>query len=328
MLSRPDPIPEAPLDAKRLCETAFGGSVQAVEMLVHQTQRGIPRYVARVTLASGKDVVVKRNLSLTSPAEFRNAKSAYCAAYERLKQPPFATPELLWSDDDAQVLIFAHYPGLDLNSHLTLAGGQPAQMAPFLTLAGQWMAAFHDLGSAPQVTYQPRFMVEHLADQIGQIRSGHRTVWNQDAFQAAAGQLATMAPDARATTRRAPVHGDLHAGNILIHAQKGRACGIDFVTLREAPIGHDVARLLVNVAVRFGTPAKVRKGDVVQSTILDAFFKGYGPHYREDPSIQFLLRYALIAEWVNLPATAKARTWQQEFHLEQVRKLSRKAFDV
>ncbi|MEO0864953.1 MAG: phosphotransferase, partial [Pseudomonadota bacterium] len=121
---------------------------------------------------------------------------------------------------------------------------------------------------------------------------------------------------------RSDHHGDLNAHNILI--SDGSVGAYDFLPHSHAPVGYDIARLLLSYTQMQGDIGSIPKGHVMPPVLLDAFFEGYGFVPPDDPGVTFLMRIQILTDWNrfnhNLSVAATLR-------FQRLRAIANRAFD-
>ncbi len=204
---------------------------------------------------------------------------------------------------------------------MDFAGGLPLAVAiqngtpeEKLQQAGQWLDRFHRTGLAEPRVFQPKYTINYLRQILTEINQGIRTVLDRSQFERCAAALIDRQPvfEGRVTQAATP-HGDLHMRNLIMGEV---VTGIDFRGGNPVPVGHDIGRLLADVAILWADHATVPPGQVLPSPLMDAFFAGYTLVGPDDPSVQLLMRHRFLAEWWGLPADidrlsmAQFRRWQ------------------
>lgn len=309
---------------RTLCAPLMAGDL-AVAQVNHRRVKGSERVVFRVSGTEGA-LAVKCTLSPRDPQAFDALVAAHRDAVARLGETAHAPAALRAVDSAEQIMVLDWIDGAPFGQEALLAVGKKGKTAKLLTQAGAWIAAFQDPAKGEVGVFRPKFSLDHLATIWEQTRDGSRRIPEAPAFRAALTRLEELGPSYMAEATRGHRHGDLHTGNLLIRATG--ATGIDFDRVGMVPIGHDIARFLVDFTVRYGSLDKLTPGIPLPEATLDAFFEGYGAGYRNDPSVQFLLRYHILADWLNIPADAKRRSWRHDHRLDQLLRLVENCFGV
>ncbi|MGR3433429.1 MAG: phosphotransferase, partial [Shimia sp.] len=91
----------------------------------------------------------------------------------------------------------------------------------------------------------------------------------------------------------------------------------------DAPVGYDIARLLVSYVQMVGDLDAIPSGGVVPPAALDAFFEGYTLVPRDDPGVQFMLRVQVLTDWNRMHPRMTA---QSLIRHARVKAIARRAF--
>lgn len=203
---------------------------------------------------------------------------------------------------------------LDADPLSVLMDGAPlSRQADLLRRAGAWLDGFHRALPGERRLFQPKFTTRYLQQVIDEVTSGQRPVLQPDRFLACARSLRDMAPQFEGIhTQTATTHGDLHQRNLMLGAD--RAWGIDFKGDRVVPVGHDIARLLVDYAVLHAPKDAVPLGEVLPPAAMAGFFDGYRVTTAQDASVALLLRNRVLAEWWGLPVDGRGIAQDRRWH--------------
>ncbi len=245
-------------------------------------------------------------------------------AFQRLTAYPKANvPEVLFASDDGKIVIMAEATGKTLNDLLVL-GRSHDQM---LRRAGVWLAAYHASGPTETRTYQPHFMVKQAERLAKSVAEKEISVAYSDQFIQCCVQIEGLAEQALdQQTTSSCKHGDFNLRNILL-GPDGET-GLDFKPASTAPVGFDIARLLMDYAELFQPIQDVPRGAVLSRTTLDAFFKGYDVVTRDDPAVRFLPYVQLLNDWRAVPTVVARRSWRQAARMDKILALAQNAFDL
>jgi hypothetical protein len=230
------------------------------------------------------------------PAEFNGILDAQQRAWDCLAAHPRATvPEILAQDRAMKACVMRFVPGQTLRA---LCGSQADHRA-FLRAAGVWLSAYHRGTFVQDRQFQPRFMARHMLHLAGQMQAGTRRVPHQARFVALAHRVQDVARASEGRMSKvAAKHGDMNDHNILIDGD--RVAGYDFLPASDAPVGYDIARLLLSHLVSSGDLDRIPKGHVLPPETLEAFFEGYDLVPPDDPGVTFLLRVQILTDWNRL----------------------------
>lgn len=246
----------------------------------------------------GGPVILKRAFLPEDPGEVEGILGALHEARQALSGDPVnAVPEVLASDTEARAYLMDFAPGRPLRDLFE----ESSVHAPLLRRAGAWLAAYHRGTVSERREYRPHFMARHLEKLAGQAESGARRVRQAKRFAKLARRVAQLEEVyAGRETVIAAKHGDLNTRNLLFDG--GQLTCLDFQPRSTAPVGHDIARLLVNYASTAADIDRVPPGEVLPPEALAAFFEGYDLIGPDDPSVGFLLRVQVMTDWNRLPA--------------------------
>ncbi|SFD72019.1 phosphotransferase [Roseivivax sediminis] len=281
--------------------------------------------VARILLRldrPGMSLVLKHEARPHRPEAFAAAAGAHMEAQAAFPTAPgLGIPALLAVDIDRQSLLMEHAAARPIGPLF-----ETAPHGPLLTRAGAWVGAFHSARPGTRRIFQPKFTLRYLDRILGELDAGTRAIAAPDRFRAAAAaQIAGADRFEGRETVAARLHGDLHLRNILV----GEAVwGIDFTPGDMAPVGHDLARLLVDYATLHADHAQIASGDVLPQDAEAAFFEGYRVVGANDPSVGLLLRHRVLADWWGLPADPGARSPAQARRFERLQSLADRTFGV
>lgn len=245
-------------------------------------------------------------------------------AFQRLTTYPKAhVPEVLFASDDGEIMIMSEAKGKTLNDLLLL--GRPHHQ--MLRRAGAWLSAYHASGPTEDRTYQPKFMVNQAERLANEVKDHDVAVALPEEFVRCCGQIKDLAMQAMdQQTVSSCKHGDFNLRNILL-GPEGET-GLDFKPASTAPVGFDIARLLLDYAELFQPVKDVPRGAILSDKTLDAFFKGYDVVTRDDPAVRFLPYVQLLTDWRAVPVNPSNRSWRQAARMENITALVRNAFDL
>lgn len=274
-------------------------------------------------LKGPRALILKRVFKAPKGEAMDDGVAAQRAAFDRLADYAKAhAPEVLFASDTGDIVVMAEASGKTLNDHLT-AGRDHAQM---LKRTGAWLSAFHSSGQVEERTYQPRFMVGHATRMADAVESGDLIVADPQRFVACCRlvpRLAEAATDQK--TISASKHGDFNLRNILL-GPDGET-GLDFKPPSSAPVGFEIARMLMDYAEIFQPPLET-KNRVLSDETLDAFFDGYDLVKRDDPAVTFIPYVQLLNDWRLIPARANKRSWRQKARYDAITRLAQNGFGV
>ncbi len=230
-------------------------------------------------------------------------------------------PEILAVDLEKRAFLMEEVPG-DTVADLLKQGRNPTNM---VRRSGKWMAAFHRAGFAEDRVYQPHFMRDHIAHLLQQVESGEKEIADFELFERYAKIVMWKSEQFEGQqTKSSRTHGDMHLRNLML-GNHGRSWGLDFTTERSAPVGHDIARFLVEYVVTQLGATDYVAGHVVPPDVMEVFFKGYDFVKADDPSVQYLLKVRILMDWAGQPADPDKRSAKRQARLDNLRALAQTA---
>ncbi len=274
-----------------------------------------------VRLSGPKNLILKRVFSAPPGENLVEGVVALRGAYQRLKSREYAhAPNVLFADDTGNFVVMTEAKGKTLNDHLEKGRSH----GPMLRRTGAWLAAFHASGATEQRIYQPKFMVQHAVRLADDLTSGTMLVPEPDLFLQCCDLIERRAADVQdRQTISADKHGDFNLRNILL-GPDGET-GLDFKPPTTAPVGFDIARILMDYAELFQPDSEVAPGEVLATTTIDAFFAGYDLVDKNDPAVRFVPFVQLLNDWRLIPFDANRRSWRQKIRLDSIIFLARNA---
>ncbi|SIS52320.1 Phosphotransferase enzyme family protein [Roseivivax lentus] len=290
-----------------------------VSELARREDARVARILLRLSRDGADPMVLKHEARPRRPADFAHAMEMHLAAMEAL---PEGVPALLAADPEAQVCLMAHAPGPNLS--VALRDGR-ADHASLLVRAGAWVSGFHRGGFGERRIFQPKFTLRYLGQIVSEVEAHARQVADRAAFlDAARALMARQAAFEGQQTVSARTHGDLHLRNLIVGPQT--VWGIDFAGGNQAPVGHDIARLLVDYATLYAPLDRIAPGAVLPAEAQAAFFAGYDLVGADDPSVRLLLRHRVLADWWGLPAHSGSRSAAQDRRYRRLMPLAARVF--
>ncbi|MEM1301122.1 MAG: aminoglycoside phosphotransferase family protein [Pseudomonadota bacterium] len=240
---------------------------------------------------TGHAVVLKMVDQPRDTAQF----ASMVAAQDRASQAMAGAtkvPAVLASRDEAQALLMQSVAGPTLFQALEDAEDHTV----WLRRAGRWLTTFHRTGWKQEMLFRPGFNIKYLEGLL----SDTSKVPEADTFEALSRIALDRLPQfTDRVTQTAWAHGDANFHNMLW--DDGTLWGIDINRVHSAPIGYDVAWLLLHYAVNFVELDRLKPGQAVPKKARDAFFEGYDLAGYDDPSVQTVLTVRLLNDWVRFP---------------------------
>jgi len=255
----------------------------------------------------GQAVVLKMVDDPRDPAKFASMVAAQDRAARRMAGDT-RVPAVLASNDEAQALLMVSVSGPTLFQAMEDAEDHTV----WLRRAGRWLATFHRTGWKKEMPFRPGFNIRYLEGLLKDTRQVAQAKEFEHLSQIALSRLPQFDGG---MTQTAWAHGDANFHNILW--DDGTLWGIDINKEHSAPIGYDVAWLLLHYAVNFVELDRLKPGEAVPPKALAAFFEGYDLATFDDPSIQTVLTVRLLNDWVRFPRNLDKLSWTKRMRYER-----------
>ncbi len=235
------------------------------------------------------------------------------------------TPKPMFLDAERGVSLMQYVEGQPVSDAIKDAANAPSQQRDLLRRCGVWLDAFHRSQEVDTRKFRPARIVQSHEAQRDAILAGDMSVAAQPLYLKGIRKLAEIAPKyAGAPTVGAVQHGDFHLRNLIIG--DGQLAGIDFTKGNTAPVGYDIAKILLDFTALFRDPTDLKPGQIIHDATLDAFFDGYTLVGRDDPSVAFLLYVRILSTLLTVPAKKWQRTDAKLRTLNRLRPIARHAF--
>lgn len=236
-------------------------------------------------------------------------------------------PRIIAADPERQAILMEYIEARPATEYFEAAGADLDRHAALLTRIGSWVDAFHRARKGPSRAFQTHYTLTHLSQMEDNVASGRVSIAETDLFFDAARKLRGQAFNFEGKkTIPATQHADLHLRNVLMNDTS--VAGVDFTGGHSAPVGHDLARLLVDYAVLHAPEGSIAMNEVLPPKALDGFFKAYQLVGPDDPAFQMMLRMRLLTEWRSIPANEDDRSPAQDRRLTGTLRVARLAFDL
>lgn len=262
-----------------------------------------------------------------------HAPNAFLEAY-RMQEQAFRAfphsdqltlPKPIFVDPETQSSLLGYVEGTPLAEAMFQARQTPQRQLDLLTQAGRWLDAYHRHGPLETRNFKPHFTVRYYTSLRDQILSGEKQVAARQLFLRGIKALAEMAPEFdNQPTIAAAQHGDFHMRNLIFDGTC--LAGIDLSSNQPGPVGHDIAKFLLDYTSIERKASDLRPGQVVHDDAKEAFFQGYTVVGPNDPSVNFLLYSKILGELIHVQPDAKDRTLAKERTLARLRPIARNAF--
>ena len=102
--------------------------------------------------------------------------------------------------------------------------------------------------------------------------------------------------------------------------------GINISRNQPAPVGQDIARLLLDYTAILRSSKELENGQIISADAIEAFFRRYRLVGPDDPSVQFLPYAKIFGFLVNVPQRRNERSKTNQKILERLRPIAQVAF--
>lgn len=285
--------------------------------------------ISNVTLLAKHDteqsLTFKFQLRPTAIEGFRKHHNLQKTAYERFPHSKFFTmPQPVHLSETQQASLMTYIDGEPVSEAMKQCATHSDQLA-LLAKAGAWLDAFHRSQGFETRNFQPSYTLNYYLSLEEQLQSGRLQVAAKPLFLRGIEKLKQLAPEVSGlNTIAAMQHGDFHLRNLIVNGEQ--IAGIDVSKDHFAPIGHDVAKVLLDFTTVFRNARGLDEGQLVHADTLDAFFDGYQLTTRCDPSVRFLLNARVLATMFTVPSARDDRTSAKQRTLKRIRPFARNGF--
>ncbi len=296
----------------------LGGAYQKTRSWIKNDKRRL-HIVQRYDAKDREPVILKQVFRPEDPTEFHGILDAHHLAARALKNcADEHAPEILVEDRTSMSCLMQFQPGETLRDLCETREDHSA----LLIGSGRWLAAYHRGTFEQARNFQPKFMARHMLHLADQMQKGERRIKGQKSFIALAQQSQELVAEYKGRPSKISAkHGDFNSHNILIDGS--RTAAFDFLPVSHAPVGYDIARILLSYALTTADLARIPKGHVLPPDALEAFFAGYDFVPADDPSVGFLLRIQILSDWNRM---SDKKGVQNLINFERLRVIARRAF--
>ena len=236
----------------------------------------------------------------------------------------FTLPSPVALHEDRQVSLMSFIEGQPISEVMKQTQTCKEQLE-LLTKCGAWLDIFHRSQGHETREFRPKHTLRHYQNLRTQIETGDSKTVARSLFLRGIDKLTEVAPSvAGVVTIAAMQHGDLHLRNLIWN--NGQIAGIDVTKDRAAPVGYDIAKILLDFTTVFRSDDGLAAGQIVHRDTFEAFFKGYTLVGPDDPSVRLLLYSRILATLKTVPAKQKERTDAKQRTLDRLRPIARNAF--
>jgi Ser/Thr protein kinase RdoA (MazF antagonist) len=234
-------------------------------------------------------------------------------------------PRPIYVDDARHCSLITYAPGRPLSDHMREADLDRPRQQQLLGYAARWLDAYHRSRPLEPRNFNPGHTVKYYKGLRDQIRNGDTQVAQPELFLKGIRKIIRIAPDfAGLPTVSAVQHGDYHMRNLILDGT--RTCGIDISKADHAPVGYDIAKILLDYTALMNRAGDLAQGTVVPEDALEVFFENYTLVGPDDPSVRFLLYPRILATLIHVPADESKRSFAKERTLQRLTPIARTAF--
>jgi len=204
--------------------------------------------------------------------------------FQRTESLSLIKPICLDSANQASLTTYAE--GLPFSEFMRDATDDHTKQLELLQHAGEWLDAYHRTKVSETQIFQPKHAVSYYHDLSERIQSGDLKVAGKPLISHGVERLSELATKySDQQTVSAVQYGDFHMRNLIFDG----TCltGINISRNQPAPVGHDIARLLLDYTAILRSSKELENGQIIPADAIEAFFRGYRLAGPDDPSVQF-----------------------------------------
>ncbi len=236
----------------------------------------------------------------------------------------FTSPSPVFVDAERQISLMSFVEGQPV-SEVMKQSRAPDEQFELLAKCGAWLDAFHRSQGHEIRKFRPEHTLNYYQKLREQIELGDCDVTARSLFLRGIDKLVEVAPHvAGFETVAAMQHGDFHLRNLILN--NGQIAGIDFSKDHVAPVGYDIAKILLDFTTLTRSSDGLATGQIVHHDTYEAFFNGYRLVGPDDPGVRLLLYARILATLNTVPAKQKERTYAKQRTLERLRPIASNAF--
>ena len=224
-----------------------------------------------------------------------------------------------------QASLTTYAEGLPFSEFMRDATDDHTRQLELLQHAGEWLDAYHRTKVSETRIFQPKHAVSYYHDLSERIQSGDLKVAAKPLILHGVERLSELAAKySDQQTVSAVQYGDFHMCNLIFDG----TCltGINISRNQPAPVGHDIARLLLDYTAILRSSKELENGQIIPADAIEAFFRGYRLVGPDDPSVQFLPCAKILSSLVNVPQRRNERSKTNQKTLERLRPIAQVAF--
>ena len=310
----------------------LSADLPASEVLLARKEAHGPKVVLVVRQGDGKPMLLKQEVRQDNHpgGHFALCLAAQEQARRRLagNMQGLRVPRLLAFLPKEAVALLEYLPGENAATLLEQSDSNRDRRA-ILQDCGRWLAEFHRSARGPHRPYQTRYACEHLQKVRSDVNIGKLKVADTAIFISLVDAVLESAVRFDGLpAQHAERHGDYNLRNIVIERVGGasKVGAFDFRPSQSAPVGYDVARLLVDFTALYAEHLKVPDGELLQRAYLGAFFRGYDFVKRDDAAVGFLVGVQIVQDWIRVPSRDEHRSFLQTLRLAGLAQTARRMF--
>lgn len=279
----------------------------------------------RATHPEAGDFAYKFQLRPHAPEGFARHHALQQAAFDSFPHcDRFTVPRPVYVDAARQVSLMEYIDGPPVSEMMQAAGSPDAQLQ-LLARCGAWLNAYHGQQTEAR-PFRPAHTLKYYGTLKQKILTGETTVPARALFLRGIDTLSELAPDfAGRPTLAAVQHGDFHLRNLI--CRNDQIVGIDMSKDQIAPVGYDIAKILLDFTAVFRSGVPLPNDGIVHPETRAAFFEGYTRVGADDPGVAFLLHARILATLFTVPAAPEDRTGAKKRTLRRLRPIAVHAFD-
>lgn len=277
--------------------------------------------------SSGFHYVFKYQLKPYIPEGFASHFELQAEAYRKFKHTSLNTlPEPIYVDSECQASLVSYIDGRPLSDHMREVVGDKNSQLNLLRRAGAWLDAFHRCQVDEFRRFNTGYTVKYYQKLQAKIKAGDIEVAAKPLLMQGIDHLVSIAPNFNGCeTISASQHGDFHMRNLIVSGKL--MAGIDISKSDPAPVGYDIAKILLDYTSVIRSANELLPGKVVPEDASRAFFAGYKLVDQSDPSVNFLLYARILATLMDVPKKMSERTNAKLRTLNRLRPIAKNAFD-
>ncbi|WP_170764842.1 phosphotransferase [Ruegeria lacuscaerulensis] len=275
---------------------------------------------------SGSKYAYKFQLRPRSQKDFASHFHLQSLTYRALAHSNLLTvPKPVYLASERQAWVMEFIEGHTVGELVRRAGGDVPRQLNLLRHAATWLDAYHRAQCYERRVFQPKYTVKYFKDLQAKILAGSEKVAAKDLVLAGIDRVLEQASTYEGQeTVAATQHGYFHMRNLILDGT--RLVGLDISSNQLVPVGHDIAKILLDFTVVTRTAGALPPGEVVPDDVRQAFFEGYTLVGPNDPGVRFLQYPRILSTLLQVPQNKKYRTDAKQRTLKRLRPIAKSAF--